>query len=62
MASICAKLMTEKLFDIKEIFTRLQPEKMYDVMEDGLLLMIDQIFDEVANDYMPGTWKRLPTG
>jgi uncharacterized membrane protein YheB (UPF0754 family) len=61
MASICAELMTTKLFDIKDIFGRLEPEKMYDCMEDGLLLMIDEILQDVANEYMPKTWNYMPS-
>jgi len=60
MASICAELMTTKLFDIKDIFGRLEPEKMYDSMEDGLMLMIDEILQDVANEYMPRTWNYMP--
>jgi hypothetical protein len=53
--------MTTKLFDIKDIFGRLEPEKMYDCMEDGLLLMIDEILQDVANEYMPKTWNYMPS-
>jgi len=60
MASICADLMTTKLFDIKEIFGRLEPEKFYAAMEDGLLIMIDEILNDVANVYMPKTWNMMP--
>lgn len=60
MAAICADLMTTKLFDIKEIFGRLEPEKFYESMEDGLLVMIDEILNDVANEYMPKTWNYMP--
>jgi len=60
MATICVTLMTEKLFDIQELFKRLKPEKFYEAMEDGLILMIDQIIKEVAEEYMPSTWYYLP--
>ena len=60
MATICADLMTTRLFDIKEIFGRLEPEKFYECMEDRLLLMIDEILNDVGNRYMPKTWNYMP--
>lgn len=60
MASICAELMTTKLFDIKEIFGRLEPERFYESMEDGLMIMIDEILNDVANEYMPKAWNYMP--
>lgn len=60
MASITAKLMTERLFDISEIFGRLEPEKFYLSMEDGLLIMIDEILTDVGKRYMPTTWSYMP--
>lgn len=60
MAAICAKLMTERLFDISEIFARIEPEKFYLTMEDGLLVMIDEILGVVGNKYMPKTWNYMP--
>lgn len=60
MAAITAKLMTERLFDIKELFGRLDPEKFYLSMEDGLLLLIDEIVNDVAATYMPTTWNYTP--
>jgi len=60
MATICVTLMTEQLFDIKELFTRLKPDKFYTALEDGLILMIDQIIKEISEEYMPSTWYYLP--
>uniref|UniRef100_A0A7S4NF87 DUF445 domain-containing protein n=1 Tax=Odontella aurita TaxID=265563 RepID=A0A7S4NF87_9STRA len=60
MASICFDLMTTKLLDIHEIFSRLRPEKFSEVMEDGVLLLMDSIINEVANEYMPTAWQKLP--
>jgi len=60
MATICVTLMTERLFDIQDIFKRLDPDKFYEAMDDRLLLMIDNIITEVAEKYMPGTWSILP--
>jgi uncharacterized membrane protein YheB (UPF0754 family) len=60
MASVCFELMTAKLFNIKDIFSRLDPKRFSEVMEDGLLLMMDTIVNEVAMEYMPTIWESLP--
>lgn len=60
MASTCFDLMTTRLFNIKEIFERLEADKFADVMGDSVLLMMDEIINEVAEDYMPETWKKIP--
>mmetsp|Transcript_11200 Transcript_11200/g.18553 ORF Transcript_11200/g.18553 Transcript_11200/m.18553 type:complete len:415 (-) Transcript_11200:242-1486(-) len=60
MATICFDLMTTRLFNIQEIFGRLDPKRFSQVMEDGLLLMMDKIVNEVAMEYMPGIWEKLP--
>jgi len=60
IATISVTLMTEQLFDIQELFTRLNPDNFYAAMEDGLILMIDQIIKEVAEEYAPSTWYYLP--
>jgi len=60
MASICFELMTQKLFNIKEIFHRLDPVRFSEVMSDSVLLMLDKIINEVALEYMPTTWLHLP--
>ena len=60
MASVCFDLMTTKLLNMKEIFNRLDPTKFGEVMEDALLLMLDTIVNEVAMQYMPNVWVRLP--
>jgi uncharacterized membrane protein YheB (UPF0754 family) len=60
MASVCFDLMTTKLLNMKEIFDRLDPRKFGEVMEDALLLMLDTVVNEVAMEYMPSVWSRLP--
>jgi uncharacterized membrane protein YheB (UPF0754 family) len=61
MASICFEIMTTRLFNIKEIFSRLDPTQFAVVMSDPVLLMMDTIIDEVANTYMPTIWQKLPS-
>jgi uncharacterized membrane protein YheB (UPF0754 family) len=60
MASISFELMTTRLFNIKDIFHRLDPRRFSEIMEDSVLLMMDSIIQEVANEYMPSVWKSLP--
>lgn len=60
MAGITFDLMTTRLFDIREIFARLDAARFSHEMEDGLLLLMDKIINNVANQYMPGAWNKLP--
>jgi uncharacterized membrane protein YheB (UPF0754 family) len=60
MAGICFDLMTRKLFSIHEIFGRLDPKRFAEVMDDAVLLMMDEVINEVANEYMPDVWKSIP--
>mmetsp|Transcript_8714 Transcript_8714/g.13370 ORF Transcript_8714/g.13370 Transcript_8714/m.13370 type:complete len:415 (-) Transcript_8714:363-1607(-) len=60
MATITFDLMTTKLFNVKEVFGRLDPIQFSVEMEDGLLLLMDSIIEEVAMEYMPGPWMKLP--
>jgi uncharacterized membrane protein YheB (UPF0754 family) len=60
MAGICFELMTTRLFSIHEIFGRLDPQKFSEVMEDAVLLMMDSVINEVANEYMPQAWNSMP--
>jgi uncharacterized membrane protein YheB (UPF0754 family) len=60
MASIAFELMTTRLFDINEIFHRLDPVRFAEVMEDSVLLMMDGVINEVAQEYMPKAWNGLP--
>lgn len=60
MARITFDLMTTRLFNIKEIFHRLDPVRFSEEMEDGVLLLMDSIVNEVAEEYMPTAWNKLP--
>lgn len=60
MATIAFDLMTTKLFNIKEIFARLEPDQFADCMSDACLLMMDEIINQVATEYMPTVWNSLP--
>ena len=60
MATVTFDLMTTRLIKISDIFARLEPDRFAEVMDDAVLLMMDQIINEVANEYMPKTWKNIP--
>ena len=60
MASVCFELMTSKLFNLREIFGRLDPVRFGEVMEDAVLLMMDDVIQTVAMEFMPTTWQSLP--
>jgi hypothetical protein len=60
MASISFDLMTTKLFNIQDVFNRLDPKKFAEVMDDAVLLLMDKVINEVAEQYMPDTWADIP--
>jgi len=60
MASTCFDLMTQKLLNVQDQFSRLDPKRFGEEMEGGVLLMIDSIIEEVAMEYMPQLWAELP--
>jgi uncharacterized membrane protein YheB (UPF0754 family) len=60
MAGLCYDLMTTRLFTIREVFDRLDPERFAAVMSDPVLLLLDRVISEVAMEYFPSVWERLP--
>lgn len=60
MASTCFDLFTQKLFSIEEIFSRLDPVRFSEVMEDSVLLLMDTVISQVAEEHMPSLWNKLP--
>jgi uncharacterized membrane protein YheB (UPF0754 family) len=60
MAITCFELMTKKLFNVKEVFSRLDPQRFSQAMEKGLLLLMDDIINETASEFMPTAWSSLP--
>lgn len=62
MAGDATDLMTTKLINVKQVFSRLEPEKFSEVMEPGLITMMDTIINETAKKYMPTIWEFLPEG
>ena len=60
MASVTFDLMTTKLLNMKEIFNRLDPKRFASVMEDATLLMLDEVTNTIAMEYIPKRWMNLP--
>ena len=61
MAGTCTDLMTTKLINVKEVFSRLDPGKFSDAMEPGMITMMDTIINETAVKMLPTVWEFLPT-
>uniref|UniRef100_A0A7S3LRC1 DUF445 domain-containing protein n=1 Tax=Aplanochytrium stocchinoi TaxID=215587 RepID=A0A7S3LRC1_9STRA len=61
MASMSVKLMTEKLFNIKEIFSRIKVDKAAEKMKAGFEKSVGGIIDTVSDKYVISQkteWKR----
>eukprot|EP00164_Ancoracysta_twista_P004270 GFYU01005754.1.p1 GENE.GFYU01005754.1~~GFYU01005754.1.p1 ORF type:complete len:401 (+),score=85.31 GFYU01005754.1:163-1365(+) len=61
MASKAVDMMTAKLIDPKEIFSRLDPERIAQELEPGLMRMSESIMNEVGMEVAPTVWQALPT-
>ncbi|HEX7381268.1 MAG TPA: DUF445 domain-containing protein [Nevskiaceae bacterium] len=60
MASVACDTLTSHLLDPAELFARLDPERIARELEGPLLHSVRRIAREVANQYAPGLWERLP--
>jgi uncharacterized membrane protein YheB (UPF0754 family) len=60
MAGICVDMMTEKLLDVEEVFSRLKPERVSSEMAPLLQKMTRAIVDEVVAEEAPKLWETLP--
>mmetsp|Transcript_3502 Transcript_3502/g.10078 ORF Transcript_3502/g.10078 Transcript_3502/m.10078 type:complete len:415 (-) Transcript_3502:183-1427(-) len=60
MAAKSVDLMTEKLIDVKEVFSRLDPATFTSVIEPGMLQMMNEIINETSRELMPTVWEFLP--
>lgn len=61
MIRISAELITDRLVDPREIFSRLDPDRVAKEIEGPLLLAVDEIAREVMERYHPALWEVLPT-
>jgi len=53
-------ILTAKLLNVKEVFDRLDAAEFSRSLESGSILMIDDIINEIGNEYMPSVWNGLP--
>jgi uncharacterized membrane protein YheB (UPF0754 family) len=60
MVRVAAELLTTKLVDPREIFTRLDPDQVAAEIEVPLLLAVDEVAREVMAQYHPALWEMLP--
>ncbi len=60
MASIATDTIVPRLVSEQEIFDRLDPQRVADEIEQPLTAAIDQIFEEVMQEYEPTLWESMP--
>jgi uncharacterized membrane protein YheB (UPF0754 family) len=60
MAAIACDTMTARLLSPRDIFRRLDPHRVAREIEKPMLAAVDDITREVAAQYQPGLWQRLP--
>lgn len=61
MAEILVDLMTKKLIDIKEIFSRLDEKKVASIMDPEMRAVTEGLFEKVLATEAPLFWNGLPT-
>jgi len=60
MATKAIDLMTDKLLDIKQVFSKIQPECISKNMEKSVEVISKQILNEVMMAQIPIIWTKLP--
>jgi len=60
MAGICAKLMTEKLINVTEVFGRLDPQTLAHIMMPAIQKSTSKAVQTVARQEFPEIWEALP--
>jgi len=61
MAGKAVDLLTAKLLDVKEIFSRLDPAKVAEEMEEEIQKVSKKIVDEVMDAHIPIVWAATPS-
>ncbi|WP_431922628.1 DUF445 domain-containing protein [Amycolatopsis tucumanensis] len=62
MAATATDMLTNNLVDPKEIFARLDPDQLAKEIEQPLLQVVEEITEEVMEQYQPRLWEALPSG
>ena len=60
MAAISVDLLTQRLFNIPEIFKRIDASTFSDEFRPGTEKIMLELVPEIARDLMPGVWETLP--
>jgi len=60
MAGICARLMTEKLINITEVFNRIEPDVLASIMMPAIEKSTARAVQTVARAEFPDVWEALP--
>lgn len=60
MASIAVDTMTDRLISASEVMGRLDPERVVKEIEQPLLAGVEEIAQEIAQEFQPGLWETLP--
>jgi uncharacterized membrane protein YheB (UPF0754 family) len=60
MATIACDTMTRRLLTPRDVFGRLDPHRVAREIEKPMLAAVEDITREVAAQYQPGLWERLP--
>ena len=60
MARKSVKLMTEKLLDVKEVFSRIDPLRVTEEIEPALHNLLGPIVDAVGRERAPVAWEIMP--
>jgi uncharacterized membrane protein YheB (UPF0754 family) len=60
MAAIACDTMTSRLLSPKEVFGKLDPDRVAREIQAPMLAAVEDITREVAAQYQPGLWERLP--
>jgi len=60
MAKMAVQLMTERLLDVRELFSRLDPDAVAEQLRPTVSTLMRKIVDEVAMRHEPQVWKELP--
>ena len=60
MAGLMSDLMTNKLVDVREVFSRVDPSEMASLLEGGTRLSMRRVVEAVMRSEVPGAFLALP--
>ena len=60
MAEIMVELMTTKLIDVREVFSRMDPKRMSRILSDDARGSLYNLVDSLGEDQLPNIWSLVP--